>query len=286
MKIIPLAFDSMGVRSTATFVETDLKILIDPGVSLGALRYGLPPSEKEIEKLEKLSGVVGNYAKISDILTISHYHYDHYLPQATFYKDKILLMKDPKNNINSFQRQRASEFLDWLKNHPGTKEFADGKSFKFKNTQIDFSPAVPHGAKDSKLGFVLMCSISYGGKKFIHASDVQGPQNEEATLWIIDQNPDTLLLSGFPTLLLGYKASKKNMEKSNQNLIKIITQTKAHTIILDHHLVRDLKYQEKILPISESARKLRKKIVTAAEFLGIDPELLEAKRKELYQTES
>jgi len=286
MKIIPLAFDSMGVRSTATFVETDLKILIDPGVSLGALRYGLPPSIKEIEKLEKLSEVVGDYAKISDILTISHYHYDHYFPQATFYKDKILLMKDPKNNINSSQRQRASEFLDWLKNHPGTKEFADGKSFKFKNTEIDFSPAVPHGAKGSKLGFVLMCSISYEQKKFIHATDVQGPQDKKATLWIIDQNPDILLLSGFPTLFLGYKASKKSMEESHRNLIKIMTQTKVHTIILDHHLVRDLKYPDKILPILESARKLQKKILNAAEFLGIPSEFLEAKRKELYQTDA
>jgi predicted metallo-beta-lactamase superfamily hydrolase len=76
------------------------------------------------------------------------------------------------------------------------------------------------------------------------------------------------------------------MEESNQNLIKIITQTKAHTIILDHHLVRDLKYQEKILPILESAQKLEKKIVTAAGFLGIPSEFLEAKRKDLYQADT
>ena len=125
-----------------------------------------------------------------------------------------------------------------------------------------------------------------GGKKFIHATDVQGPQNEEATNWIIEQNPDILLLSGFPTLFLGYKASKKSMEESHRNLIKIMTQTKVHTIILDHHLVRDLKYPDKILPILESARKLQKKILNAAEFLDIPSEFLEAKRKELYQADA
>ena len=43
-RIVPLAFDSFGVRSMATFVETDdLKVLIDPGVALAPVRYGLEP---------------------------------------------------------------------------------------------------------------------------------------------------------------------------------------------------------------------------------------------------
>ncbi|MDP3066785.1 MAG: hypothetical protein Q8N08_08620 [Methanobacteriaceae archaeon] len=33
MKINPLAFDSLGVRSMATFVEIDQKIMIDPSTS-------------------------------------------------------------------------------------------------------------------------------------------------------------------------------------------------------------------------------------------------------------
>jgi len=43
VKIIPLAFESFGVRSMATYVETDQKILIDPGTSLGPKRFGFPP---------------------------------------------------------------------------------------------------------------------------------------------------------------------------------------------------------------------------------------------------
>lgn len=53
MKITPLAFESMGVRSMATFIETDHKILIDPGTSLGAKRFGLPPLKTEFNALHE-----------------------------------------------------------------------------------------------------------------------------------------------------------------------------------------------------------------------------------------
>ena len=282
MKIVPLAFDSLGVRSTATFVETDIKILIDPGASLGPSRYGLPPSVKEIEKLEELSELVGEYARIADFLTISHYHYDHFFPQAEFYTDKFLFLKDPKDKINRSQKRRAFELLNWIGDSSKKKVFADGKSFKLKKTEITFSPPVFHGGINSRQGYVLMCSILYGRGKLLHASDVQGPQLDFSTDWIIDENPDVLILSGFPTLFLGFRVSKESMDKSNRNLMKILTQTKVNTIILDHHLVRDLNYKDKIHKVSEEAQKLGKKVLTAAEFLGKEPEFLEAKRKELY----
>ena len=53
MKVLPIASDSLGVRSMATYVETkDCKILIDPSAALGPKRYGLPPSEQEIDALK------------------------------------------------------------------------------------------------------------------------------------------------------------------------------------------------------------------------------------------
>jgi hypothetical protein len=37
MAVEPLSFDSMGTRSMCTYVETgDVRIVIDPGVSLGS----------------------------------------------------------------------------------------------------------------------------------------------------------------------------------------------------------------------------------------------------------
>jgi predicted metallo-beta-lactamase superfamily hydrolase len=48
MKILPVAFESMGVRSMATYVETsDLRIFIDPGVSVSPDRYSMPPHTVE-----------------------------------------------------------------------------------------------------------------------------------------------------------------------------------------------------------------------------------------------
>jgi predicted metallo-beta-lactamase superfamily hydrolase len=285
MKIIPLAFDSMGVRSTATFVETDLKIVIDPGVSFAPLRYGLPPTKLELERVEELSEKVWECAQEADILTISHYHYDHYFPEAAFYSDKILLIKDPKNNINRSQKGRGKEFLEWIKDNPQLMEFADGKKFKFRQTEISFSPPFYHGGEGSRLGYVLVCSIKYRGKKMIHASDVQGPQVVQTTDWIIRENPDILILSGFPTLLMGWRSSKFGLHQSNKNLVKIFTESKVKTIILDHHLVRDLHYSNKIDEVYKKAISLDKKIITAAEFLGEEPEFLEARRKEFYKEE-
>ena len=80
MKIVPLAFESMGVRSMATFIETDQKILIDPGTSIAPKRFGFPPWKDEFDALHTTRARVQKYAKKADILTLSHYHHDHFTP--------------------------------------------------------------------------------------------------------------------------------------------------------------------------------------------------------------
>jgi predicted metallo-beta-lactamase superfamily hydrolase len=55
--------------------------------------------------------------------------------------------------------------------------------------------------------------------------------------------------------------------------------------MLDHHLVRDLHYSSKIEEVYKKAKSLNKNIITAAEFLGKEPEFLEARRKEFYKKE-
>ncbi len=279
-KILPLAADSLGVRSLATYVETDVKILIDPGAALGPVRYGLPPSEAEVKRLSESMKKIFSYARKSGILTISHYHYDHYVPDKDIYSGKTLLIKDPKNKINLSQKKRAADFLKFLGGRADVN-IADGKTFKFGRTILKFSPPVFHGGSP-KLGYVLMVCVSYDGYKFVHASDVQGPQTDEATNWIVKENPNVLMLSGFPTLFLGWRFPKSGLLKSNENLIKIMKKTRVETIILDHHIVRDLHYKNKILPVLAAAEKLGKNIVTAAEFLGKKNEFLEARRKELF----
>lgn len=283
MKITPLAFDSMGVRSMATYIKTDQKVLIDPGAALGPSRYSLQPHPTEIEKLGQLNEIIKKYTEKSNVLVISHYHYDHYFPESLdIYRDKILLLKHPEQSINYSQRNRSKKFLDDIKNLPRRIEFVDDREFKFGETKIKFSPAAHHGADNSKLGFVIMTSLSYENKKLIHASDIQGPEVPETADWIIRENPDTLILSGYPTLFMGWRFPKYRFEKSSENLIKILEETEVKTIILDHHIVRDLHYKHKIQDVLNTADELDKKIFTAAEFLGQENEFLEAMRKELY----
>jgi predicted metallo-beta-lactamase superfamily hydrolase len=265
MRILPLAFDSMGVRSAATWVETDLRIVIDPGLSFAPLRYGLPPTNRELKRIEELTRKIWEYALAADILTISHYHYDHYFPEADFYKGKILLIKDPKKKINRSQKGRGKEFLKWVKDSPQLIEFADGRNFKFRQTEIDFSPPLYHGGDGSRLGYVIACAVKYRGEKLIHASDVQGPQVGVTTDWIVQQNPDVLILSGFPTLLLGYRSSKFGLHPSQKNLLRILNDTKVRTVILDHHLTRDLRYKNKTEEIVREANRLKKNVIPAAE---------------------
>ena len=283
MKIIPVKWDSFSVRSTCTLVKIkNKKILIDPGTAVGPSRYGLPPSPLEMKELSRGIKEISSLAKEVDIITISHYHYDHYFPEGDFYTGKELFIKNPENKINKSQRKRATDFIEHLKKIKAEYNISDNNSYKKVGINIHFSPPLFHGAENSKLGYVIAIAVKEGKNCFIHASDVQGPQTKETTDWIIEQNPDILFLSGFPTLFLGWRFPKKNLEKSNQNLTKILNETKIKTIVLDHHLVRDLNYKNKIQSVLIEANKLNKKVITAAEFLGIDNKFIEARRKELF----
>jgi len=285
VKVIPLAFDSLGVRSMATLVETDQRIIIDPGLDLAPLRYGLPPSEIERKRAKELSDKITEHARETNIFVITHYHHDHYFPEASFYDGRIVLLKHPENNINFNQRRRAKLFLKLFKNKVKKIQYADGREFRLSETTIRFSSPVPHGEVFSKSGFVVMCSISHAGEKFVFASDTQGPQVKEVVEWVVSENPDMLIISGYPTYLT-QKANPRVFQECTQNLIEILVRTNVKTVILDHHLTRDLEYEEEISELVQKAQSMGKRVMTAAEHLGLEPDLLEARRKEIYKLES
>lgn len=287
MKIIPLAFDSFSTRSEATLVETKkLNILIDPGIAIGPSRYGLPPAPIELNTLEKGRKLIINKVKKCKVIIITHYHYDHhpYPDDDEFneaaYKNKIILTKDGKNHINLSQKKRAFIFNKIASKLAKEIHIADNNSFVFNNIKIEFSPPVFHGPEKTRLGYVVMASVKEGNKKFVHGSDAQGPVTKKATDWMIKQNPNLLLIDGPPTYFLGWKFSYKNLELARKNVIRIMKKTKTKNIIVDHHLLRDLKYKEKF-EVYEKAKKLKVKIQTAAEYLGKRNLQLEAHRKEL-----
>lgn len=282
-RIVPLGFDSFGVRSMSTYVETcDHKILVDPGVALAPLRYGLEPHPIEWRRMNEVWNTIRDYAEDSDLVIVTHYHYDHHEPShPEIYEKKKVFIKHPTANINQSQRDRAAFFLEAIRQKPEKMNIADGGEYRIGETRVKFSEAVFHGV-NSKLGYVIEVSIESGGEKFVYTSDVEGPSLEAQLKFIIDENPDVLFVDGPMTYMLGYRYSFKSLEAANANLLKVLRDTRVHTIVLDHHLLRDLNHRLHMKPVYEEAKSLGIKVTTAAEFAGRAVEMLEALRRELY----
>lgn len=282
MKIIPIASDSLGVRSMATFVQTkEISITIDPSAALGPKRYQLPPTQKEIKRLQEIKHQIKEYVSKSSILSISHYHFDHYDPYETFYADKKIYAKDIRNHINKSQKKRGTDFKKLIHDSCDLM-YADDTSHSFGETTLSFSPPFFHGPEHVRLGYVIMTTIKDSEKTVVHASDVQGPVTKEATSYIIDQKPDVLIMDGPPTLFLGWRFSTSNLEDATNNLLNIIKKTNCD-VILDHHLLRDLKYKERFV---EPYNAFSQKIKTFAQYLGKENNTLEAHRKSIWKEEN
>ncbi len=282
MKIIPIAFDSFGARSMATFVKTkDVSIIIDPSVALGPRRYGLPPHRIEYERKELLWNEIKRYVRESDIAVVSHYHYDHHNPnEAEIFGGKKLFIKHPTEKINFSQKKRASYFIQQLKN--AEIEIADGKAYEIGNTKITFSDAVPHGT-NARLGYVVMTCVSER-LTFVHTSDVEGLSLEEQLNWLLKFNPEVVFADGAMTYMLGYRFSHQSLRNSIDNLKTLIGKSDVKKLVLDHHLTRDLMWRERMSELFEFGESMGVKVMSAAEFCSRDDELLEARRKELYSS--
>lgn len=290
MKIIPLAFESLGVRSMATYIETDQKILVDPGTSLGPKRFGLPPWKTEFDALHETRAKIQEYAKYADVITISHYHHDHFTPftlgryldsnpqyAAEIYRDKKLFIKSPDSNINRSQQGRAWKLLKDIKDLNSEITYNDGKIVLLGDTKIKFSKALPHGSPGSKMGFLVAMTIRYQGETVMHASDVQGPIFDKTREYILKENPDVLILSGPPLYLVGFAFNNKEIEKARTNLTELCREIPK--VIVDHHLLRDLKCYEFI---SSVQNEIDNELMVASNLIGQEPNLLEARRKEFY----
>jgi len=283
MQVFPIAAESLGTRSMATLVKTkDCSILIDPGVALGPSRYRLPPHPLEVQRMGEHWKAIKKFAKKSDILIVTHYHYDHHDPnEPDIYRDKTVFLKHPEEMINKSQKGRAKFFLERLGNLPKTLQYSDGREFLFGSTKIRFSDPVFHGT-NPRLGYVTEVSIKEGDFCFVFTSDVEGPSVGEQAKFILNEDPNQVYLDGPMSYMLGYRYSKASLDYSIKNINDILKKTKIETLIVDHHLLRDMKWKDRIKDVFRTAEKQNVKVLTAAEYLGLENEMLEARRKELY----
>jgi len=283
MKVIPIAYDSMGVRSMATFVASkDVSITIDPSVSLAPSRYGLPPHEVELQRMNEKWAEIKERVKNSQLVIITHYHYDHHNPnEVEIFEGKKLLLKHPKEKINRSQMNRASYFLDELQRVDVDVDFCDGKKYEVENLYIELSNPVFHGAND-RLGYVVEVFIDDGKDSFLFSSDVEGPVHEHQLEFMIEKNAKLVFIDGPMTYMLGYRFSQKSLKQSIRNLIRLIENTDLKTLVLDHHLTRDLRWQEKMNEVFKRGEEVGVEVTSAARFIGMEEDLLEARRDELY----
>jgi len=294
--VVPLAAESLGVRSMCTYVETpDVRVLLDAGVSLCPNRFGLPPHPLEYKAIIVSRKRIAEAAEKADIVTVSHYHFDHHTPSyedwlcnwtaedetaKQIYQDKIVLMKNPKEWINSSQRRRGWVFQKTGGKHAKKLEVADGRTFTFGKTTVKFSEPVPHGPEDSALGWVLMTTIEYKGEKFLFAPDVQGPISTKTLEKIMAEKPKLAIIGGPPSYLAGFRVNHEELQLGLENLEKLVENIPY--IILEHHLLRDEEWREKAARIFKKAEKTGHKVLTAAEFLGSENTFLEAARQRLF----
>ena len=279
MNVLPLAADSLGVRSMATLVEASgARVLIDPGVALAETRYGLPPSREELEAQEEATArVVGALCQV-DAAVVTHYHDDHANLLPYVLSSTAVYLKTP---TTPRERRYTQDLFPRLQCTNRSFALVDGSSLSLGQLTLDFSPPLPHGKPGAKAGSVMAVALRSRDGCFVHASDVQGPLSEVAVAWLLRQRPDILYLSGAPTYRLYYQAEQdsdtltvQDVRTARAHLLRLIKYTGCQ-VILDHYLVRDRNFRRLYQEVYAAGQ-----VQTAAEFLGRPERLLEARRRD------
>jgi hypothetical protein len=298
IRVLPVAAESLGTRSMCTFIETkDVRVISDPGVSLAPNRFGLPPHPREYDAIIESRKAIEEKASVADVVTISHYHFDHHTPSFVdwvcnwsspeiarkIYANKLVLLKNYKVNVNFSQRRRGWVFAKTAGKYADKLEAADGRTLKFGETLLRFSEPIFHGSEDSSLGWVLTTTIECQGERVVFAPDVQGPMYDAALKMIIAEKPHLLIVGGPPLYLVNFRVPEMQIQQGLERLKQLAANVQL--IILEHHLLRTKNWREEAKGIFETAHKTGHEVMSAAEFLGVKDNLLEASRKELFEAE-
>jgi predicted metallo-beta-lactamase superfamily hydrolase len=214
IKITPLAAESMGTRSLCTEVITpDIHLVLDPSAAL-AKRHNLEPHPLEYRTLKSQLSEIRRSVSMADALSISHYHFDHVRPgfmnclynlstrdeRKEMFRDKMVFAKDNRENINPSQRRRGFYFERDVEGVVKKIEWCDDRVFEFGETKISFSPPLPHGPANSRLGYVIAVTIEHSEKRLVFAPDVQGPLEKDSLHYILSRDPDLAIVGGPPVL--------------------------------------------------------------------------------------
>ncbi|MHA2378339.1 MAG: MBL fold metallo-hydrolase [Candidatus Thorarchaeota archaeon] len=292
IEVVPLASESLGVRSLCTRVSTpDVTLLLDPSAAL-AMRGRREPHPREYHRLMNTLERISVEARKADILSVSHYHYDHVRPGFTnfrynlssrdelkrMFQDKIVFAKDNRDNVNASQRRRGFFFEKDVGTVAEEIRWVDGRSYSFGETKIIHSHPLPHGPMDTNLGYVIATIIEHAGKRVLFAPDVQGPVVSDTLRHMLSISPDAAIVGGPPIYLKKFKDADRHAALAS------LTRLASCVPILgvDHHLMRSKEWREWLLPVMNAASKAGNRVMTMAEMVGLEPDCLENIRENLY----
>lgn len=297
MELTPLAADSMGVRSLALAIETEMRVIIvDPGASLAPRRAGHRPHPREYRALKRRSDAIQDWGDRADVVVLTHFHFDHYVPSfenwrynwssearaERLYEGATVLGKHTEEDINYSQRKRGYYVDQLCEAVSETYRYADGERLEVGDVTIEFSEPVPHGPPETELGYVLMVAIEDGVERVVYTSDVQGPVVEESLDWILARDPDLVVADGSPTYLSEETFPESTRERARDHLAAIAARC---PLVVDHHLLREREYDAYLAPVLAAADDAETAVRTVAEFRDESNRLLEARRAELHEAD-
>jgi predicted metallo-beta-lactamase superfamily hydrolase len=287
MEVKLVAFESMGVRSMCTHVRTpDISILIDPSSACHD-RSGVPPHPREYEVMIRKRAEMISLAEQSDAIIISHYHLDHLSPQETdlrttfstrafvdeVFHGKMLFCKDFNRNVTVRQGSRGAKFHEVYRKRARGFFIADGGSFTFGGTRVEFSEALWHGKDGTIQGYVVGSCIRDGEMTIVHASDVQ-LLNRGCVDWMLDRNPDLAITAGPP--MFDPDRMKNGEYEIAAGLLRRLSRVPR--VVVDHHLLRSPEWEGFLKEGSDNA--------TCAAAMEKDTVMpLESQRGKLYEAE-
>jgi predicted metallo-beta-lactamase superfamily hydrolase len=296
VEVIPIAAESIGVRSLCTKVKTpDITIILDPSAAL-AKRHGLEPHPFEYQKLLEVLDTIFVESRKASILSISHYHYDHVRPGFTNYRynfssreelqrlfeGKLVLAKDYREHINPSQRRRGHYFKKDVSKVVKNIEWVDNQVFTFGDTTITYSQPLPHGPANTRMGFVLATVIEHEETRIVFAPDVQGPVVNTTLDFLLSKDADVMIVGGPPIYLSQWE--KSDSDKALHALSKIALST--HFLVVDHHLMRSNSWRNWLQPIKKTSSEWGHKVLTMAELGNREIRCMEADRPDLYTSAS
>ncbi len=279
MRVLPLAADSLGVRSMATLLTAGGgSLLIDPGATVAEERFGLGPTNVERGVYTRAAAQVVEAAHRADALLVTSYGHGHVnlLPDAPLATP--VYAKIPR----LLTEHRASRRVFPL---VGSEQrpimLVDDVEFRLSGMDVRCSPPLQR-ARDGDQEDTAFAVTAHGdGRTFVFVADAGWPLSPDVRNYLLAQQPDLLYLSG-PDLtdtvhypLAGLQTRPEWLADSLAD-IRTILESTGSKIILDHGIVRDVRYPAYFREAFDSAR-----VMTVAEFRGMPVNLLEARRQEL-----